>query len=129
MARYLYVAMSDPLPDRESDLEAWYDQVHLRQVIDVPGFVSAQRFTAIETCDGPIQRRRTLVIYELETDDPSSVISALRARRGSPQLAPCDALDTQSMFAQVYKPAAPAAETIARLAGARSPLTLIGNNI
>lgn len=104
MPRFLYVAFSDPLPGREAELEAWYDNLHLSQVIDVPGFVSAQRYAALETCDGPIRRRRNMVIYEIEADDPASVIAALRERRGTDRLIPCDALDAQSIFAQAYQP-------------------------
>lgn len=103
MPRFLYAALSDPLPGREQDFEAWYDEVHLAQVVDVPGFVSAQRYAAVETCDGPIQRRGTLVLYEIEAEDPAAVIAALRARRGTELLTPSDALDPRSMFAQVYE--------------------------
>lgn len=104
MTRYLYVALSDPLPGREAELDAWYDDVHLAQVVDVPGFVSARRYAAVETCDGPVQRRRTLVLYEIEADDPAHVIAELRARRGTERLIPSDALDARAMFAQVYEP-------------------------
>lgn len=104
MPRYLYLALSDPLPDREDELDAWYDDIHLAQVVDVPGFVSAQRFSAVETCDGPVQRRRTLVIYEIDADDPARVIAEMRTRRGTERLIPSDALDIRSMFAQVYEP-------------------------
>ena len=104
MPHYLYLALSDPLPGREDELDEWYETVHLAQVVDVPGFVSARRFAAVETCDGPVERRRTLVIYEIDADDPAQVIARLRARRGTDRLVPCDALDVRSMFAQVYEP-------------------------
>lgn len=107
MSRYLYVALSDPMPGREADLDAWYDGLHLAQVVEVPGFISAQRFAAVEASDGPVQRRRNLVIYEIEADDPATVIDALRERRGTDQLVSSDALDPRSMFAQVYEAAAP----------------------
>jgi hypothetical protein len=105
MPRFIYLALSDPQPGREMELDAWYDEVHLAQVVDVPGFVSAQRFAAVEAGDGPVQRRRILVIYEIEADDPAQVIAALRKLRGTDRLIPCDALDPRSMFAQAYRPA------------------------
>lgn len=107
MPRFLYIALSDPIAGREADLDAWYDDLHLSQVVDVPGFISAQRYAAVETCDGPIQRKRILVAYEIEADDPKIVIGALRERRGTEMLLPCDALDPRSMFAQAYHPVGP----------------------
>ena len=107
MSRFVYVALSDPLPGREEELNRWYDEQHLADVLDVPGFVSAQRFEAVEAGDGPPQRRRILVLYEIEADDPAEVIAALRSRRGTDKLVPSDALDAKAMFAQVYAPVGP----------------------
>ncbi|HTH27956.1 MAG TPA: hypothetical protein VL918_05765 [Sphingobium sp.] len=104
MGRFLYVALSDALPGREPELDRWYDELHIGQVLDVPGFVSARRFAAVEAGDGPPRRRKILMIYEIEAEDPAAVIAALRERRGTDQLIPSDALDPQSMFAQVYRP-------------------------
>jgi hypothetical protein len=104
LSRFLYIALSDPLPGREQDLDDWYDRLHLAQVIDVPGFISARRYVAIEAGDGPPRKRKALVIYEIEADVPAEVIAGLRNRRGTELLIPSDALDPATMFAQVYQP-------------------------
>jgi hypothetical protein len=104
MTIFRYLALSDAVPGRESDFHIWYENVHIPQILDVPGFVSAQRFEAVEVGDGPIRRRRYMTLYEIEAADAGAAIAALRARRGTNGLTPSDALDTASLFAQVYIP-------------------------
>lgn len=104
MPRYVYVALSDPKPGEDEAFNSWYDGQHIDDILDVPGFVSARRFQAIDIGDGEPKRRRYLTIYEVEADDPAAVIADLRSRRGTDRLVPSDSLDLQSMFAQMYVP-------------------------
>jgi hypothetical protein len=102
MPVFQYLALSDPALGREDEFNTWYETVHIPQILDVPGFVSAQRFEAVEIGDGPIKRRRYMALYRIEAEDAAQAIAALRARRGTDRLTPSDALDTSSMFAQAY---------------------------
>lgn len=104
MARYYYLALSDPVEGREDEFATWYEKVHIPQILDVPGFVSARRFGAVDSGKGMPRRRRHMVIYEIEADDPAPVLAALAARRGTDRLTMSDALDAASLFAQVYTP-------------------------
>lgn len=41
----LFLAFAQPVsPTRDTDLNDWYDNVHLADVLDLPGFTAAQRF-------------------------------------------------------------------------------------
>ena len=104
MSRYYYLALSDPVEGREDEFADWYENVHIPQILDVPGFVSAQRFGAVDSGKGTPRRRRHMVIYEIEADDPAPVLAALAARRGTDRLTMSDSLDVPSLFAQVYAP-------------------------
>jgi hypothetical protein len=104
MTLFHYLALSDAVPGCEDEFNAWYEDVHIPQILDVPGFVSARRFEAVEVGDGPIKRRRYMTLYEIEAEDAAQAIAALRARRGTDRLTPSAALDPASLFAQVYIP-------------------------
>lgn len=104
MPLHYYVALSDPVDGREEEYNDWYQNRHIPDILDVPGFVSARRFGAVDAGDGAPQRRRHMVIYEIEADDPATVLAALRARRGTDRLIMSEAFDAKSLFAQVYAP-------------------------
>lgn len=61
---------------------AWCDDVHLGEVIEIDGFVRAQRFKVADLMPG-VTDQGYVAFYELETDDPGSAMAALRGRMGS----------------------------------------------
>ena len=44
MPKYTFLAFTNPTPGKEHEFNTWYDEHHLKDVIDVSGFVSARRF-------------------------------------------------------------------------------------
>jgi len=66
----LLLAMTEPLPEHEEEFDAWYDTEHLPERRSIPGFISARRWVAEESCDLAVapERRlgRFLATYELE---------------------------------------------------------------
>ena len=81
IATHLFIVDSAVPPKIEDDWNRWYNEVHLPEIGDCPGFLSAQRFV----CEDPSGRRYT-AIYEL--DSPEAMKSAeLAARRGWAQFA------------------------------------------
>jgi hypothetical protein len=76
-ARALLIAMLDADVSDEEDFNRWYDEEHIRDRLECPGFISARRF---EVVDGS---PKYLTIYELES--PESLESAeYRALFASP---------------------------------------------
>ena len=46
MTKCNFVILSNPVAGREDEFNEWYTKQHLDDVLKVPGFVAAQRFTA-----------------------------------------------------------------------------------
>jgi hypothetical protein len=68
MSRYLFFAFSDCKdPAREDEFNEWYSTMHVPDMLQVPGMISAARWASAS--DKPNQHRKYLALYELETDD------------------------------------------------------------
>jgi len=75
MARSVWLVMSRCKdPAREEEFNHWYETVHLRDVLEYPEFLAAQRWQLV----GPPSRGEPtvqyLALYELDSDDPRGVL-------------------------------------------------------
>jgi antibiotic biosynthesis monooxygenase (ABM) superfamily enzyme len=108
MARHILVVQTECEPGQEKVFNDWYDEVHVPDVLDVPGFVRGQRFEAVPGLRGELPDRRFLAIYEFETDDPAAALADLRQAMKTMQI---DAsLDMAKIIAFAYAAHAPALE-------------------
>jgi len=83
MASYKLVVFSDSTEEgNEGEYNDWYTNQHLADVVDVPGFVSAQRFKIKTLVMGEF-KNKYMAIYNIESDDPQKVMDAMMARRGN----------------------------------------------
>lgn len=57
------VVRSGPAAGQEDEFNRWYDQVHLPEILSVPGFVSGRRYRSSGPSDYPY-----LAVYEIESD-------------------------------------------------------------
>ena len=79
MARYLYFAFSDCKdPEREKEFNNWYDNMHIPDMLEVPGMIKASRWVNANPLEG--QRRKYLALYEFETDDLQEFDSKVHER-------------------------------------------------
>jgi hypothetical protein len=100
MARFILTVIGSPKPGREDEANDWYDNVHLGEVLSIPGFVSAQRFEPMEPEEG--QPVRYLSHYEIEADDPSGPMATLgEAVRTTMNMS--DAMDRSTFVSTVYR--------------------------
>ena len=79
MARGIFLVEAMPASsDRLDEFHAWYDDVHVPEILAFDGFVSARRFAPVEG-SGPF-----VALYEIEADDLQAALDAFRAasRRG-----------------------------------------------
>jgi hypothetical protein len=76
MGHYRYLVFTNPTEGHEAEFNTWYDEVHLGEVLAVPGFIGAERYR-IEAAEA---EHRYLAIYEFEADDPAAVLGELPAR-------------------------------------------------
>lgn len=91
MTRYKFLVLTNPKPGQDAEYNCWYDEVHLGDVVDVPGFVAAQRFRIEDAED--FSGYRYLSIYDVESDDPKATFAALTARAGTDTMEISSALD------------------------------------
>ena len=72
------VVMMDVEPEHDEEFNRWYDEEHLPERLEIPGYVSARRFK-LEEGEGVL---KYLCIWELEDSSPlsSSEYLAQRAR-------------------------------------------------
>ena len=71
-------------PDREQEYNAWYDEVHIPQLLALDGIVAARRLRPVNG-DGPY-----VALYELEGDNLQAILDNMVANAG--QLHMSDAL-------------------------------------
>lgn len=100
MAQYCFVVISDALPEREEEFNAWYDQQHLADVLRVPGFVAAQRFKLAQPESS--LPGRYLALYEIETEDPQGALAELMKRSGTQQMIMSEAMDMTKVSAMLF---------------------------
>lgn len=66
--KYLLFAFSDCKdPAREKEYNDWYDNMHMPDMMQVPGFIKASRWASADHKKNEI--RKYLTMYELETDN------------------------------------------------------------
>ncbi|MBI4267190.1 MAG: hypothetical protein HY662_00210 [Chloroflexi bacterium] len=63
-------------PTREAEYNDWYDNIHLPDVLETPGYVRATRYVNTEPSEG---QAKFLAIYEIEADDIDKVRKASSA--------------------------------------------------
>lgn len=91
MKKCVLVVFSNPMAGREREYNEWYDGHHLADVLKVPGFLSAQRFTLGGVAAGA--QWKYLALYEFEADDPASALAELTKRAGTPDMVLSEAMD------------------------------------
>ena len=84
MARSVLLVFTNATPGDDAEFNRWYDEVHLKEVLETPGFVAAERFDLSDSQMADADRpHRYLSIYEIEGD----AASALKALEGmAPQM-------------------------------------------
>jgi len=106
MAKYTFIALTNPVAGKEDAFNEWYDKHHVPDVINVPGFVSGQRFRLADSQFGGESSKafKYLALYEIETDDIAATIKELRARGGTADIVPSDAIDLKNVATYMFTP-------------------------
>jgi hypothetical protein len=99
----IMLALTNPVAGREAEFNTWYDDVHVKDLVAVPGIVAAQRYIVVPSSDATSAPYQYLTIYRTE-GSAESVRANLASTRGrrviSDALAPGGAIWT-------YKPIGP----------------------
>jgi len=84
MPKAVYVVQSSPLDaEHEPAYDEWYENTHIPEVLDVPGFVSVRRFRVV---GGGEDAHTFLTIYEIEADDLNTPLKELYRRAQSGEM-------------------------------------------
>jgi hypothetical protein len=77
MAKGIILVESRPSsPDRDQEYNTWYNEVHIPELVALPGFVSARRLRPVDG-DGPY-----VALYEVEGDDLQAILDGMVANAG-----------------------------------------------
>jgi hypothetical protein len=71
--RYAYLVMADPFPGREFEFNDFYQNTHMGDLVQLPGWTGAQRFRlvpdVVPRSIQPLYRRGNLIIWDQEGTD------------------------------------------------------------
>ena len=59
-------------PSREYEFNDWYNNVHLPDILETPGFVRAMRYENTNPAEG---QGKFIAMYEIETDDLANTLA------------------------------------------------------
>jgi hypothetical protein len=96
------LVFSNPRPGREDDFNDWYDQVHLKDVLDIPGVVGAQRYKLHSTGAPNEPAQRYLTVYDIE-GAAEAVLAEIGARAGTDRMVISDAIDASSALMGAFE--------------------------
>jgi hypothetical protein len=91
-------------PETEDEFNSWYDTIHLKELLAIPGVVAAKRYRLADGPQPTPPEQRYLTLYELEAET-GAVLAAL----GSRMTPPSPALDTGSARLMFWEPIEPEA--------------------
>ena len=112
MEKHLFVGFTNPIEGQEDIYNEWYTDVHLKDVLKVPGIVAAQRFKLSDVQrDAPPFPWRYLALYEIETDDLNRTLATLRERAGTSAMVISNAV-VPERAGWFFKPITPKVEAI-----------------
>lgn len=83
----LYVESQPSSPDRDDEYNTWYDEVHLRELLALDGFVAARRLRPVAGEGGLY-----VALYEIEGDDLQAIVDNMVARGQRGEIHLSDAL-------------------------------------
>jgi hypothetical protein len=98
MAIHRLIVFSNPTPGQDDEYNDWYNNIHLAEVVEIPGFVAAQRFELSgDQLDGfPTSEHRYLSIYEFDRP-PGEPLETLRQQLESGEIGLPGSIDVDSI--------------------------------
>jgi hypothetical protein len=96
MAKYRLMTMVTAKDGDDAALNDWYENQHVPDLLKVPGVVAAQRFRVHDSAL-PQPAWRYISIFELDVDDPATVMAEIGKRSGTDQMPLKMVFELQSM--------------------------------
>lgn len=107
MAKYLLLAMTNPLPGKDAEFNEWYDTIAYPTYKSLPGLVPLGRFKAVDLPKMfPFQMDNQfeyLSLYFFEADDPAAFMKKLEETfPARPEYTFSENIDQSRFFEPVY---------------------------
>lgn len=82
MPRYLLLALNGPTDESgaEEAFNQWYDEVHVPDLLAIPGVVSAQRYKVLSSKLPKEAQHPYIAAYDIETDSLETVFATMEAQ-------------------------------------------------
>jgi hypothetical protein len=100
MKKFKLLVLTNAVAGREQEFNDWYTSRHLQDILRVKGVVSAQRFRFRAGKDG----FGFLAMYDLETDDPDTVLATIRERDKTGVHVISDAISREGFYSGIFEP-------------------------
>lgn len=103
MSTHRLIVFTEPKLGQEAEYNRWYNEVHLKEVLETEGFVAAQRFELAPSQIGDPPEStpaRYLAIYEIEAESLEVALEKLTASSGTMNMS--EALELGSAVATAY---------------------------
>jgi hypothetical protein len=101
--KYTLVVLTNAVEGKEDEFNEWYSKTHLKDVIAIPGFKSAQRFKIAGPPVAAEPLWRYYATYDLETEDPEGAIAEMMRRVGTDKMPMSDGMDS-AFYVVLYEP-------------------------
>jgi hypothetical protein len=87
----------------DDEFNRWYDDIHLGEVVALPGFTGAERCAIRSKPGEPAPAHRYLAVYEIETDDIDETMAGLMSHGAKGGFRLSDSLDRTSAKTVLYE--------------------------
>ena len=103
MPKFAMVAASRAKPGRDAEYAEWYDTIHIKDICSVTGVKSGRRMTALPEVSPNTPPGSYLAIYEIEVDDPATVLAEMMQRSQAGEFRMTDSIDRESAQIWFYR--------------------------
>jgi hypothetical protein len=92
------IVLNNPIPGSEAAFRTWLDQVHIPELLTVPGIAGAQRYEPTWPGD-----YASMTVYELD-GDPQAVLAEIGRRNQEGLHTPTDSMDLERLSIAAWTP-------------------------
>lgn len=98
--KFVQVVFSNPTQGKEDEFNDWYDNVHIPELLTVPGMLSATRYALHDAAiyhveGGAVPEHKYMCVYEME-GDVDEIMGKIRKSVANGQVHMSDSLDLPS---------------------------------
>jgi hypothetical protein len=101
---YEVLVFSRPVEGRQRQFNEWYDHQHIHDMLQVPGFLTAERFHVVKADTPTSSLPPYLAVYRIRTGDLAATNAEVKARAASGQIARGPAFDYASSVTVIVEP-------------------------